>query len=73
LLRHSPPHKAIIGGQDDIAAMSLDETLKFAGIDPAVNLCRADAAFPRELADRLSERVLEFPHRVALGIERVCP
>jgi len=59
LLRHSPPHKAIVGGKNDIAAMSLDEaamsldeTFEFAGIDPPVDLCRADAAFPRELADR---------------------
>ena len=73
MLRHSAPHKAIVGRQNDIAAMSLDETFEFAGGDPAVDLCRADAAFPRELADRLSERVLEFPHRVALGIDRDRP
>src|SRR6516165_5405038 len=53
LLRHSAPHKAIVGRQNDIAAMSLDETFEFAGIDPPVYLCRADAASAREFADRL--------------------
>jgi len=47
-----------------MAAMSLDETFEFAGIDPAVHLCRADASFACELAERLRIRVFEFLHRV---------
>ena len=68
MLRHSPPHKAIVGGHDDVAPICFHETFEFARVDPAIHLGRADAAFSRELTDRHRVRVLEFLHRVALGI-----
>ena len=73
MLRHPPPHEAIVGGHNNMAPVSLDETFEFAGGDPAVHLCRADAASAREFADRLRVRVFEFFHRVAFGIDRDRP
>lgn len=73
LLRHPPPHEAIVGGHNNMAPVSLDETFEFAGGDPAVHLCRADATSSRELADRLSIGVLELFHRVVLGIDQDRP
>jgi hypothetical protein len=70
LLDYSPPHEAIIGRDNNMAPLALKEAFELPGGDPPVYFCRTDAAFPRELADRLRVRVFEVLHRAALGINQ---
>jgi hypothetical protein len=74
LLCDSPPNKAIVRAQNNVTPVSLQECLQLPGSDPAIHRCRTDSPFPRELADRLRERVFEFRsvHRAALKMKQDC-
>src|SRR5438552_12116782 len=63
-LFHQAPHESLIGGNYHMPPMTDQKTVDLAGIDPGVNLSRADAALLGELADWLGIGIV---HSTALN------